>query len=255
MADFFGGSASISLPGLGQRQRPAWKGHQRGDSSVATRLRAIESVLTNHERTINLLVDQISYVFIARAETVKSELAARLAPREGASSQRGSRCSGGSGRTQQKPATTFPQQRLWLSTGAPLCHSDGAIRCGHCRRHTSRSSSSMVRNLAAKDLDRVIFRMRPKRTSRRKDARGSGARCWRNAQQLWSRSLLRLWMSYGQCKEARPTELQISPSSSQDGPTVRWHKKLGCRRGEGAGEENDGDNDTDIADGRKRGRR
>ena len=127
--------------GKGSGQKGKGKG---GDSSVATRLRATESVLTSHERTIKLLVDRSSYVFIARSENVKSELTEM---RDWHRS---------SGRSQQNPATTFPRQRSWLSAGAPLCHSVGVIRCGHCRRHTSRSGSESE-------------------ISRWKDARGSGA--------------------------------------------------------------------------------
>ena len=109
-----------------------------GDSSVATQLWAVTSEPSTSwsvgPRTFSLPVPN--------QKRIHGD--ARLAPRQGASSQRGSRCSGGSGRSKQNPATTFLRQRSWLSAGAPLCHSDGAIRYGHCRRHTGRSSSSVA---------------------------------------------------------------------------------------------------------------
>ena len=101
-----------------------------GDSSVATQLWAVTSETSTcwsaGPRTFSLPVPN--------QKRIHGD--ARLAPRQGASSQRGSRCSGGSGRSQQNPATTFPPQRSWLSAGAP--------RYGHCRRHTGRSSSSVA---------------------------------------------------------------------------------------------------------------
>ena len=87
-----------------------------------------------------------------------------------------------------------------------------------------------LRNLAAEDLDRVIFRMRPQRD------KPMERRPWVCRVMLAGRPAAAvaefassLDVPCGHCKEARTAELQISHSSSQDGPTVKWLMKLGGR--------------------------